>query len=207
MAHEGRDDVDRHLTQDEIERCVAGGSPEGRPRRLAAHLEGCAACRREVALFRALERELGALPYLVASAGFADRVMARVRLPAPRLEAAWAGARRRWAALAAGLAAAGLTLGGAAYWLLGRQELTPGGILAFLAEGAQALAVRAAIAGGRFLYDLGVVDLGRTLVEQMAPAQAAAGMALLSLLGCGALWTMKRLADTGAPRLTRAARS
>lgn len=199
--------MNAHLTPDEVERCAVGGSAEDRPARLAAHLEGCAACRREVALLEALDRELAALPYLEAAPGFASRVMARVRLPAPRHEAAWAAIRRHWAVLTAGLAAATVTVGGVAWWLFGRQELTPAELLAFIADGARALAVRAAIAGGRFLYDLGVVDFARVLAEQVAPTQAAAAMALLSLLGCGALWTMKRLAEADDSNLSRAARS
>lgn len=207
MQRERRDELNRHLTPDEIERCATGGSPEGRPRRLATHLEGCAACRREVALLEALDRELAALPYLEASAGFASRVMARVRLPVPWHETAWATIRRRWAVLAAGLAAASVSVGGVAWWLFGKQELTPSGLLALVADGVRLLAVRAAIAGGRLLYDLGVVDFARALTEQVALTEAAAGMALLSLLSCGALWTMKRLVQADAPRLSRTARS
>lgn len=203
MANELR----RHLTPEEIERCAAGGSETDRPGRWATHLAGCGACRRELARFEALDRELAALPHLHASPGFRDRVMARVRLPVPWHEAVRASLRRRWAVLTAGLAAATASVGGMAWWLFGKQELTPSGLLAFIADGAQALAVRVAIIGGRLLYDLGVVDFAGALAEQVALTEAAAGMAFLSLLGCGALWTMMRLTDRGAPRLPRAARS
>lgn len=206
MTSERRDDLNHHLTPEEIDRCALGAAVEERPGPLAAHLEGCAACRREVALLEALDRRLAALPYLEPSAGFASRVMARVRLPEPLHEKAWAGIRRRWALLAAGLAAATVTVGGMAWWLFGEQELTPSGLLAFIAEGTRTMAVRGAIAGGRLLYDLGVVEVAGTLIEQVALTQAAGAMAALSLLGMGALWTMKRLAQADAARIPRVAR-
>ncbi len=206
MTDERRSELNRHLTPDEVERCALGAAVEERPGPLSAHLEGCAACRREVTLLRALDRRLATLPYLEPSVGFTSRVMGRVRLPEPWHEKAWAGIRRRWAVLAAGLAAATVTVGGMAWWLFGEQELTPRGLLTLILDGAQTLAVRAAIAGGRLLYDLGVVELAGSLADQIALTQAAAGMALLSLLGCGALWMMRRLAQAETAELSRAAR-
>ena len=193
----------RHLTPDEIERCALG--EEDRPGPLSSHLRDCAACRREVARLEALHELLSILPDLEPAPGFAARVMTRVRLPEPWYERARAGLRERWAVLAAGLAAATATVGGMAYWLFGRQELTPTGLLAFLLESARTLAVRAAIGGGRWLYDLGVIDLVSGLTESIALTEAAAGMALLSLLSCGALWSMRRLARTESVRLPRPA--
>lgn len=206
MARERMDELRRHLTPDEIEVCALGEPAGAPPASLARHLEGCAACRREVAALERLDREVAALPYLETPPGFAARVMARVELPLPRAERAWVVVRRRWAVLAAGLAAVAVATGGAAYWLFGRQELAPTDLLAFLVEGARALALRGAIALGRLLYDLGVVETAGTLIERVAPTEAAAAMGLLSLAGFGALWTMKRLLEADPVRAPRGAR-
>lgn len=198
--------LDRHLTPDEIERvALAGPGEDPGP---AAHVRACGTCRRQVALLRTLDVHLKGLPYLSASPGFTERVMARVQLPVPWHRKVRAAVRRRWAVAAAGLAAAGIALGGPAYWLFGRQGLppSPSALLAFVLEGAQALALRAAIAAGRVVYDLGLVDLIGTLGERLAPAHAAAAMALLSLLGLGAAWTMKRLVESTPAPVGRAAR-
>jgi anti-sigma factor (TIGR02949 family) len=61
------------------------------------HLEGCAGCRRELALFTALDQALGSLTAPVP-AGLPEKVRARLRLPS----------RRRWQTLAL---AASLVLG------------------------------------------------------------------------------------------------
>lgn len=193
------------MTPDEIER-VALAAP-GEDPGLEGHLRACAGCRGQASLLRTLDAHLKGLPHLATSPGFTDRVMARVRLPVPWYRDAWSTVRRRWAVAAAGLAAAGIALGGPAYWLLGPQELRPSGVVAFVLEGAQALALRAAIAAGRVLYDLGVVDLVGALGERVAPAHAAAVMALLSLLGLGAAWMMKRLAESTPAAIPRAVRS
>lgn len=206
MRRERTDEVKRHLTPDEIEICALAGRAGTPSEAAVAHVEGCAACRGEVAALERLDRRLASLPYLETPPGFAARVMARVDLPLPWAERAWAAVRRRWALLAAGLAAATATTGAAAYWLFGRRELTPIELLAFLAEGAEALALRGAIAVGRFLYDLGVVEMATGVVDRIAPTEAAVAMGLLSLAGFGALWTMKRLAEYEPARAARRVR-
>ena len=85
------------------------GTPE--QARVEAHLAGCPRCRDEVAELRSVFTALSEVPRFAPSLGFADRVMAdvRVRQPAVAGAAAWAGrlerlvpqSTRGWAAAAA----------------------------------------------------------------------------------------------------------
>jgi hypothetical protein len=68
-----------HLTPDEIELWAQGLLPAARD----IHLAQCAECRAAAQEERALYRELARLPRLAPEFGFAERVMARVRIPAP----------------------------------------------------------------------------------------------------------------------------
>lgn len=199
-----RTTLDRHLTPEEMERCAGIGAGAGRRERLGAHVRDCRACRGEVAALRTLHRGLTSLPTPAAPTGFADRVMARVVLPVPWHRLAWATLRRHWLVVSVALVAAVGTVGGASWWLFGRQGLTVEGLGTLVVEGLRTLAVRAMITIGRAFYDLGVVDLGNRLLNEVAPIQALAAMAMVSLLAFGALLTMKRLLETNAPRLQRA---
>ena len=70
-----------HLAPEARERIGMGGEPGPGESR---HLAFCERCRREVAEIGSLQARFTALMTLVPSAGFADRVMASVQLPAPR---------------------------------------------------------------------------------------------------------------------------
>lgn len=192
--------VDRHLTPDEIELCALEAPESEVAGRLGAHVRGCPACRREVAALAALDRQLGTLPLLGTSAGFTERVMARVTLPVPWYEVAREAVRRRWVALSVGLAAACGTVGGMAYWLFGLQGLTPGGLATLAYEGLRTLLLQALIILGRAVYDLGLVDLAAEAVERFTLPEAATAMALMSLLALAALWAMRKvMMEAGGP--------
>ena len=68
-----------HLTTDEIELWAQGllGAAQ------ALHLAECSLCLAEAERERRLLLGLAQLPRFTPSAGFADRVMARVRIPTP----------------------------------------------------------------------------------------------------------------------------
>jgi hypothetical protein len=68
-----------HLTTDEIELWAEGLLDAAR----AIHLAECSLCLAEAEQERKLVLELARLPRFAPSAGFADRVMARVKLPTP----------------------------------------------------------------------------------------------------------------------------
>lgn len=69
----------RHLTPDEVELWAQGLLPATRD----AHLALCAECRSSAERERRLLRELAQLTRFAPEFGFADRVMAKVRMPTP----------------------------------------------------------------------------------------------------------------------------
>jgi hypothetical protein len=68
-----------HLTSDEIELWAQGLLPAAR----ALHLSDCSLCRVEADRERKIILELVQLPRFAPTAGFADRVMAQVRIHTP----------------------------------------------------------------------------------------------------------------------------
>lgn len=208
MMGKGSRELSKHLTTDQIERLATGEPAKAQPvAAVAKHLRHCTTCHQEVTALATLHIQLRKLPYLSTRHGFTERVMARVTLPVPWYEQVWSTLRRRRVAVGVGFATAGSALGGVAYWLFGQQRLTPSEIFTFALEEIQAIGLRIAIAGGQVLYDSGVMDLLGTLIEQVALPEAAAAMALLSVTGFGALWTMKKLMVTDASRLLRVVKS
>ena len=69
----------RHLTPDEVELWAQGLLPAARD----IHVALCAECRAAAERERKLFRDLAQLPRFTPEYGFADRVMARVRIPTP----------------------------------------------------------------------------------------------------------------------------
>lgn len=72
-------DILMHLTADEIELWAQGLLPAAR----ALHLADCSLCRTEAERERKVILELVQLPKFAPNPGFADRVMAQVRIPTP----------------------------------------------------------------------------------------------------------------------------
>jgi len=68
-----------HLTTDEIELWAQGLLPAAR----ALYLSECTLCRVEADRERKVILELVQLPHFAPTAGFADRVMAQVKVPTP----------------------------------------------------------------------------------------------------------------------------
>ena len=72
-------DLAMHLTTDEIELWAHGLLPAAR----ALHLSDCSLCRVEADRERKVILALVQLPRFAPTAGFADRVMAQVKVPTP----------------------------------------------------------------------------------------------------------------------------
>lgn len=72
-------DLTMHLTTDEIELWAQGLLPAAR----AMHLADCSLCRVEAERERKVILELVQLPRFAPQTGFADRVMAQVKIHTP----------------------------------------------------------------------------------------------------------------------------
>lgn len=192
MSDMDRDSALTHLDPEEVDRLAGLAEGDGHPERLHAHLQRCETCRREVAFVRSLDVRLSSLPSPEPGSEFAAAVMARVRLPIVWHRRALATARQQWPLIAMAAAMLLAVVGGVGWWL-DREGLAPGEVGGLALAGAQALMLRGAIAVGRVLYDLGVLDLGAAVGQALGPAEALAGLGLLSLLGLAALGVILRL--------------
>jgi anti-sigma factor RsiW len=99
---------------------------------VGSHLATCEQCQLEVSELRSLFEAFAALPELAPSHGFADRVMAGVRVRRPWLEVVgeWVDrltpdTNRGWALAAALVAMPVLVLAGSAWWLLSQPGMSP----------------------------------------------------------------------------------
>lgn len=127
-----------HPTPDRLEAFVEGSLADGERAVLESHLLGCTRCQAEVEEWRALFSVLAELPQFSPAPGFADRVMAGVRLPQPwHVRAAaqverWAPKTTRgWALVAAFGSLPMLVFGALAAWLLSQPSVSVGSLLTF----------------------------------------------------------------------------
>jgi hypothetical protein len=108
-----------HPTADRLEAFVEGSLEQAELAVVESHLLGCVYCQTQVEEWRALFSTLSGLPQFEPSPGFADRIMAGVRVaPQARHGAAWSRAWSRLSgqAAAAADAAAGMLPRSTAGW-------------------------------------------------------------------------------------------
>lgn len=70
-----------HLSPGRLQDYVEGILPQGQMARVRSHLEECGRCRRQEAAWQSVFQELGTLPRVEPSPGFARSVMDRVEVP------------------------------------------------------------------------------------------------------------------------------
>jgi hypothetical protein len=205
MTPETNERLDRHLLEDELELFLPGEGAGAPPPGLIGHVEACEDCRREVEGLRALHTALTALPALDPPAGFADAVMARVRLPVPWYVRALSALRAHWVAATLAVTVVAATAGLGAWWLASQPELTVGGLLGFTLDRLTALFWGVIVGAGRLVWESGLPAVIRDAAGKIGMRGALAGMAgivLASLLTAGAM--MKMLAPAwGTARTTR----
>ncbi len=129
-----------------------GALPGRRARDVARHLETCASCRTEAEAWTGLVRGLGRLPRHAPGEGFADAVMAQVRVPAeatapvparsfvPALAAASLRlargmvprSRRAWAALSGAAVTPAVTVALVLWTVFSSSTLTPSALASFV---------------------------------------------------------------------------
>lgn len=138
-----------HPTPDRLEAYVEGGLPDADRAVLESHVQDCPRCRADVEEWRGLFAALAELPRFEPSVGFAERVMAGVRVREPLWSRVLAVLGRLvpqstfgWVLVAALVSLPVLATGGVAAWLLTRPGLSPEALWVFLsARSAEAAAV------------------------------------------------------------------
>ncbi len=132
-----------HPSAERLESYVEGTLDAGEAAVLESHVLSCARCQTDVEEWRALFATLSTLPAVEPAPGFADLVMARVRVtrPWPARVAALLGrllpdTARGWSLAAAFLLAPALGLGGGLAWLLAQPWVTVQGLVVFLSDRA-----------------------------------------------------------------------
>jgi anti-sigma factor RsiW len=120
-----------------------------------SHLSICTRCQTEVAELQTLFEALSALPEVAPSAGFADRVMAGVRVRRPLLErvAEWIeryapDTNRGWALTTAAIGAPVLVSAAMVWWILSQPGVSAQNLLLF----GGALASDALATGGQWIW-------------------------------------------------------
>lgn len=207
---EGRRAPTRHLGPRGFQEYLEELVPERQRARMEAHLEGCGRCDRELETWRGLLARLESLPAFQPSPGFAEGVMARVRLgdaPAPALTpsriaarvAGWLrkvtpGTRKGWAVASGVALAPTVALGTILYTVFSHPLLTPGSLTAFLGwkvgdltRAVGSWAFDQVVGSATALHALSAVD-----AMTAAPAVVAGGGVLLAGLTMAATWILYR---------------
>ena len=137
----------KHPTGDHLEAYCGGTLVEDERAAVGSHVAQCSECQAEVEDWRAVFAALSALPVLAPRAGFAERVMARVRIPIPwhvragaMVARAMPSTTRGWALATAALSVPVIFIGGFLAWLLSKSYITAQGLWIYatdrFAEGA-----------------------------------------------------------------------
>lgn len=197
----------RHVDGDRLQDFAEGSLPVRQAARVRSHLETCPTCAAQAASWHTTFAHLRALERLGPAAGFADRVMAQVRVPAPvpervpewRRALAWVSglvprSRRAWAAVSGVAVTPGVTLGLVLWTLASHPTLTPGAFASFLWWKASDLAGTAweAVAG-RALESAGLFEAYSFLGSlPWSPTALAGALVALSLGTVAATWVLYR---------------
>jgi len=182
-----------HLSAESLQGYAEGAIGETDRGVLDSHLATCPQCASELEEWRSLFAGLAALPKYEPTHGFADRVMARVRIPV--VQPVWAqvveGCRRvaqrltprtagAWALAASSIILPLLVGGGLVTWLVSKDYITAQSLWAFFSDRAtssmQSLGTSA-------LSTVMESSIANWLVEQARALVASAGTRGLGALG------------------------
>jgi len=209
-----------HPAGDRLQDFVEGLLPGRQAARVRAHLESCPGCASDAAAWNATFAQLGRLERLSPFDGFADRVMAQVRVPTPvparvpewRRALAWARGlvpqtREAWAAVSGVAVTPAVTLGLVLWTVFSHPALTPGALASFMWWKASALGTLAweAVAS-RALQSAGLFEVYSFFGSlAWSPAKTAGAFAALSLGTMAATWVLYRNLFTRHPEDGRVA--
>ena len=187
-----RNGTTTHLAAEARERIGMGGEPGPGESR---HLASCDLCRRDIAEIGSLQERFAALVVLVPAAGFANRVMARVQLPAPRWSRVLDGLRAHPPRAAAIAATAMAAVIGTFVWLTTYPQVTPGVMARLVYERGSGLVWQGVVAVGRVVYDSGLATLVGAFRADLNAWSAVGALATLTLVGMVSMWMLLKLME------------
>ncbi len=190
-----------HPTPERLEAFVEGALADSDRVVLESHLVTCARCQVEVDEWKAVFAALASLPRIEPSPGFADRIMAGVRVRRPWLVRVVALLRRLvpttttgWMLTTALLALPVLVAGGAVTWLLSRPSITPEGLWLFVrgrvTDGVMSLAGRAGTAVLESSAALWLWESAKALIADVGAAELGAAAALFAMMTALSAWIL-----------------
>jgi anti-sigma factor RsiW len=207
-ARGGKAPLAGHLPAEGLQDYLDGALSGRRSARAAGHLAACDTCRGELKGWERLFGSIAAIGRFAPAAGFAERVMARVRVPAP-VPALWAEAGRRmvgWArgllpqtrrgwAIAGGVASAPtITMGALLFLVFSHPLLTVGTFTTYVSWKASALlgSLFSALASG--MVESVALFRAYSFLETLAssPVLVGVGGLVFSLMCAIALWVLYR---------------
>jgi len=193
-----------HPSTESLQGYAEGAIAEGERTVLEVHLAACPECSVELAEWRSLFANLSELPQLAPTAGFTNRVMARIKLPAAApVWAQWLAAARQftsrlaprtagaWAFASAFVVLPLLLGGGVMAWLVSKDYITAQSLWMFFtdrtASSMQSLGASTLNAVVQSSVAAWLVQQGRTLADSAglrglgALAAGIGGMTVLSI--------------------------
>lgn len=188
-----------HLAPEAVERIGMGGEPGADE---TSHLKSCTRCTHEIAEIGSLHARFAALLLLAPSAGFSDRVMARIQLPTPVWLRALDGVRAHRLRAVAVVATLVAAVTGTLTWLAAYPQVTPGAMMRLLWDRGTGLVWQGVVALGRVVYDSGLLAVLEAFQADLNAWSAAGALATLAVVGSGSLWMLMRLMDV-SPKTIR----
>lgn len=207
-AGEGNVLPKEHIPAESLQDYVEGILPRRQAAGAGVHLAACDDCRNEMKGWERLFGSIAALGRFAPAAGFAERVMARVRLPAPA-PALWAEVggrvwgwargflpqtRRGWA-IAGGIASAPtISMAALLFLVFSHPLLTLGTFTTYLSWKASALVGSLFSALASAMVESVALFRAYSLLESLAnsPLLVGAGGIAFSLTSAIALWILYR---------------
>jgi anti-sigma factor RsiW len=198
-----------HLSPERLQDYIEGVLPEPHMARVETHLEGCGACRNEAVAWRELVHRIETLPDLAPSAGFAQRVMAQVRIGqlvrAPLAVStrtrvlAWAGrllprTQKAWAVISGVAVTPATVVALLVYTVFSNSTVTPGYLASFLWWQISGAASAVAGLAADTLVESAIMFYAYSALEAMAGAPVLATMVAVSLAAATSVsgWVLYR---------------
>ncbi len=186
-----------HLTDMALERRAAGEAETRELQAIDSHLQTCPECQARQAEWREIFFALARLEPVEPSPAFDDRVMARVRQPAPVAASAppwWQKLARRLRPVAVGATAAwGGVLAWGAIWLVAQVDVSATVLIARFFDYSTELAWAGVVRIGAFLELSGLADAWTAAAGAVPGPGVLSAVALMTAVSGLAVWTLYRV--------------